>query len=373
MARSIYSLSNVTKNENLPADLAEAVNQNNVTWDLYDKYKDLVRLNISVHFICQKCGKAVNISWYNLNNRAKYKQSAICTGCIRRSLMLMKLNYPEEIYFKGTKNHPLSWDEYIKYMDIFAKGSSKLYIEGICTECGKKFLSMTGKLLYRTYTRTSQVCPKCLNKYKSNLPEVLRKNSKVQKIAQNRPEVKQKQRIAQAKAMKNDPTLIRKKVIRGNRLCGSINNVNFASSTELEYILLHPEIKNCDITIPYQYKDTIHTYYPDFMYLDVDNKYVLVEIKGAHWHKDKIEAKRVGTLQFIMQHSNQYSRYEFINHNDINIQRLNHGLAHLYSINDLIKLKQKYSTLQLTTIPETMLKQSKFATKQEAIDYINNL
>ena len=31
IARSIYSLGNVTKNEDLPADLAEAVNQNNVT------------------------------------------------------------------------------------------------------------------------------------------------------------------------------------------------------------------------------------------------------------------------------------------------------------------------------------------------------
>lgn len=38
MARSIPSLGNITKNEDLPADLAEAVNQNNVTWDLYDKY-----------------------------------------------------------------------------------------------------------------------------------------------------------------------------------------------------------------------------------------------------------------------------------------------------------------------------------------------
>lgn len=38
VVRSIYSVDNVTKNENLPTDLAEAVNQNNVTWDLYDKY-----------------------------------------------------------------------------------------------------------------------------------------------------------------------------------------------------------------------------------------------------------------------------------------------------------------------------------------------
>ena len=79
-------------------------------------------------------------------------------------------------------------------------------------------------MLHRNYTTLDEVGQCCLNKYKSNLPEVLKKNSEAQKIVQNRPEAKQKQRIAQAKAMAKDPTLIDKKTSQNNRLRGYYNN-----------------------------------------------------------------------------------------------------------------------------------------------------
>lgn len=135
----------------------------------------------------------------------------------------------------------------MQYHDQFSQGSSKLWIQGTCTICHNEFLLSINKLLSRRYTTYDEICSKCIDKYKSNLPEMREKNSNAQKIAQNRPEVKEKQRIAQAKAHANDPDLIHKKMSQNNRLRGYFNNIYFASSFELSYLIYNPHAQNCKL------------------------------------------------------------------------------------------------------------------------------
>lgn len=353
-------------------DLIDAATNNNITVDLYEKYPELHNKSIEdyVHFTCSICSKETSLRWLNIHRRTN--KDWICSSCVAHRTLRQKQNLPEELWYSGTEDNPYTWEQYVKYHDQFLKGSSKLWVQGTCTICNDNFILATGNLLRRHYTSLDEICPNCINKYKSNLPEVLQKNSNVQKIAQNRSEVKEKQRIAQAKALANDPDLIYKKVTCKNRLCGYINNIFFASSTELEYILLNSHVQNCKLQIKYMFNGVEHTYYPDFQYIDNNGKIVIVEIKGKHWLKDKMQAKIQGANNFIKLH-NEYSRYEFVEHNIIEQKCRLQGISRILTINHLINVKKQYPSLKIKSIPETLLKSSQFKTKQEAIDYINNL
>lgn len=353
-------------------DLIDAAANDNITIDLYEKYPELhdKSFNNPVYFECAICGKKTHLRWRNIRKRTN--KDWTCISCIKHRNFRKKQNLPEELWYSGTKDNPYTWEQYIQYHDQFSQGSSKLWVQGTCTICHNEFLSSINGLLSRRYTTYDKVCSKCIDKHTSNLPEVLEKNSNAQKIAQNRPEVKEKQRIAQAKAFANDPDLIYKKVTRKNRLCGYINNIFFASSTELEYILINPQVQNCKLQIKYTFNGVEHMYYPDFQYIDDDGKIVIVEIKGKHWIKDKMQAKTQGANNFVKSH-NEYSRYEFIEHNIIEQQCRQQGISRILTINHLINIKRQYPSLEMKSIPDTMLKQSSFKVKQDAIDYINNL
>lgn len=364
---NIYNL-----DSNKYQDLIKAAKEDNITVDLYEKYPELHSDSIynSVHFQCPICGKKTSLKWFNIHKR-KHKDW-ICSLCVTHRTLRQKQNLPEELWYSGTKDNPYTWEQYIKYHDQFSKGSSKLWVQGTCNICNNNFILSTGNLLHRRYTSLDEICSNCIDKYTRNLPEILQKNSEAQKIAQNRPEVKEKQRIAQAKAHENDPDLIHKKITRANRLCGFINNVFFASSTELEYLLLNLHVQNCKLKIEYIYNGTKHTYYPDFQYINDNGKIVIVEIKGKHWEKEKIQAKIQGANNFINNH-NEYSHYEFIEHSVIKKQCREKGISQILTFNHLIDLKRKNLSLIIKTIPETMLKSSPFKNKQDAIEYINKL
>ena len=49
------------------------------------------------------------------------------------------------------------------------------------------------------------------------------------------------------------------------------------------------------------------------------------------------------------------------------------GYSHIYDVNYLVNIKKKYPDFILQTLPDTLLKNSSFNTKQEIIDYINSL
>lgn len=370
MSMNIYRL-----DPNKYQDLIKAAKKDNITVDLYEKYPELHSGSIynSVHFQCSICGKKTSLKWFNIHKR-KHKDW-ICSLCVTHRTLRQKQNLPEELWYSGTKDNPYTWEQYIKYHDQFSKGSSKLWVQGTCNICNNNFILSTGNLLHRCYTSLDKICSNCIDKYTSNLPEILQKNSEAQKIAQNRPEVKEKQRIAQAKAHENDPDLINKKMSQNNRLRGYFNNIYFASSFELSYLIYNPNAQNCKLQIKYIYNNIEHTYYPDFQYIDETGKIIIVELKGAYYEPARIQAKIQAINQFIKNNNSIYSKYELLDKqffDNNNKQQIN--LARIITWRHLLNIKQQYpELLQIDSISETMLKSSPFKNKQDAIDYINKL
>lgn len=356
-------------------DLIEAAINNNITIDLYEKYPELHYKTIEdyVHFKCIICGEEVALRWLNIHKRTN--KDWICSSCATHRTHRQKQNLPEELWYSGTKDNPYTWEQYIKYHDQFSKGSSDLWMQGTCNVCKNNFILSTSNLLRRRYTSLDEICPNCIDKYKSNLPEILQKNSNAQKIAQNRPEVKEKQRIAQAKAHENDPDLIHKKMSQNNRLRGYFNNIYFASSFELSYLLYNPYAQNCKLQIKYIFNGMEHIYYPDFQYIDNDGKIVIIELKGAYYEPERIKAKEQAINQFIKHNNQIYSKYELLdNHSFSKSNNQSINLVRINTWQKLIAIKKQYITaLKIESISNTMLKQSSFTIKQDAIDYINNL
>jgi len=156
------------------------------------------------------------------------------------------------------------------------------------------------------------ICYVCICKAISNTKSWRSNNSKAQLIAQNKPEIKEKQRIAQKKAHEKDPTLAKRKGIgmkfanspeavekrvRRHRermkadpeyakkfapkgfVSGYINNVWFDSSYELLFLTYCFEndiiVKRSDLEISYKIEGKSKVYRPDFI---IDKE--IIEIKG---------------------------------------------------------------------------------------------
>ena len=353
----------------IPNELQNAINNDQVTYEIFKKYSNFSFSNVNIHFKCEHCNKEYTNLWHNFKNN-NYKE-ILCYKCRHYKTLSEKLNIPDDLIWYGTKENPFLFEHYLKYREQIA--SNKRFVKGTCKICGKPFIARWNNLLRRQYTTLDEVGQCCLNKYKSNLPEILKKNSEAQKIAQNRPEVIQKQRIAQAKAMANDPTLIDKKMAQNNRLRGYYNNIYFSSSFELAFLLQIPNAQKCNLKISYIWKNELHNYYPDYIYTNTDNsKIIIVELKGSYFDKERIQLKKIAAEQFIQDHSNNYSHYESLDRSNFETI-LNKPFIYINSWSKLIKYKHIYNSLIIQSISETMLKQSNFSTKQEAIDYINSL
>lgn len=71
------------------------------------------------------------------------------------------------------------------------------------------------------------------------------------------------------------------------------------STWELAYIVYNQyhgiEIKRCEQTVEYKYKDKVYTYYPDF----IINGKLVVEIKGYCTDKQKLEQKIIAAKKFF--------------------------------------------------------------------------
>lgn len=236
----------------------------------------------------------------------------------------LKRGIPYNIAIKAIKNIELTIPE----GKLFPQGSKKK-VKFICFICNKKSICSIKNISKRLNGLAWElICNNCIPKASCNTIEHIKNNSKAQKIAQNKSETKEKQRIAQKIAHDNDPTLSKRKAEIGlkyanseealkrrvkkfreryendeefrNKLrprgfvSGEINNIQFDSSYELRYLLFciknKQKIKREPFRIPYGTK----IYKPDFL---IDDKY-LIEIKG-YISKDKItEKKKIAAIEY---------------------------------------------------------------------------
>jgi len=100
--------------------------------------------------------------------------------------------------------------------------------------CGNDEEMQINSMRRRKIVGTKPICRKCSLSYATSSDEWKKSNSDAQFIAQNRKEVKEKQRKAQNDLMENDPLYIEKR--RSNSfISGEIEGIYFDSSWELFY------------------------------------------------------------------------------------------------------------------------------------------
>jgi protein-arginine kinase activator protein McsA len=245
---------------------------------------------------CTECGEKFEATKYikrSIKGRKAKTGEIICKECYKKygHGSIPASYYPEELrQFYNDDVWP--YEIVMKYKDIL---KTKKKVGFICMVCGQKGAISFNYMIKRKICGTKPICGKCANKYAASSLEKREANSKAQFIAQNRPEVLEKQREAQARLMKEDPLYIEKRR-SNNFISGSIDGIKFDSSWELFFIIycLDKNIaikrygKRC------YYKDSEgrkRAFYPDFIVTEngVEN---IVEIKGNKCQnvKEKVEA-----------------------------------------------------------------------------------
>lgn len=212
---------------------------------------------------CKYCGKLTN----NASN--------ICNHCIGN---MKRLKLPDELKEYVLADKPIPFDIYNKY-DIHSLSKHK--VSFICSCCHQESVVSIRKLSMRKYGCNEQICNMCINKYSANTPEKKHINSMAQKLAQNKPETKEKQRKRALDNMKNDKDFFIKRTHGRRYFNGYYNGISFDSSYELSYLVYHKNdiIYRSDDKIPYYFNGKLHIYQPDFI-LEMNDKKYLVEIKG---------------------------------------------------------------------------------------------
>lgn len=242
----------------------------------------------------------------------------------------------------------------IEYTDFLILGdwrnilfkNSKIVIRFNCIKCNFSGESVLSKMLNRIFLSSEPICSKCIYKSVSNLPEVIKRNSDSQLIAQNKPETKEKNRQSQitrykdlevlrkhsesgkikwqnkeyrekmtkiAKEKWDNPEYARK-VIENSKnggLKGRYKEIYYDSSYELAWMLKKEsegnfnKIKRANLYINYKKNNgkTSH-YYPDFIY---DNDY-LIEIKGyGPWvNLDDLSRKNLSAKKWCKENNMKY-------------------------------------------------------------------
>lgn len=228
----------------------------------------------------------------------------------------------------------ISYNEYITNPKFQSK-SNKNNIFIRC-RCGKKYITIAFGFYKRKYKEP--LCDLCYRKKYMYDTEWRSNNSKAQFVAQNKPEIIEKQIKAQkqrwesekGELLKQQYSLIGKKLwedpeyrkrnLSNNSPClqGCYKGITYGSSLELSFLFWAEEnnipVKNYDIPgIPYVY-DKPRTYYPDF----IINNNTIVEIKGKGlvYYKwlDKIQKKNEALKQWC--ENNPYN-YRIVFDSDI--------------------------------------------------------
>jgi hypothetical protein len=251
-----------------------------------------------------------------------------------------------------------SWDEYWQRTDIHFK-SHKKYLSFECENCNAKnilkisnFENREERLPLCIGTKERNWCDGCYSIHSRATERFKKNNSAAQLIAQNRPEVLQKQREAQLKRYAAGGTLVleqyreigkklwqdegyrknqidkmkqnwqdpeyRKKIMSGYRqYTGIYEGCRYYSLVELSFLLNcfaeKRPVKNYDGRgIAYEFEGKERRYYPDFMIYD--DWSCIVEVKGSgSWYKrdKKLVEKKFEALKDYCENNDLTCRLVF--------------------------------------------------------------
>jgi len=262
-----------------------------------------------IKFNCTKCGKLSLINKTAIGKRRYYPNEKICISCYRK--ISPGGRYGKEYYPKELQKiwRQEIWDYEIVKPYLKELRTKKL-IRFICEICGKEDIRSLNEMKNRKICGYRPICRKCALVFAVNSDEWIKNNSKAQLIAQNRPEVLEKQRQAQIRLMENDPLYVEKRASK-SYISGIIEGMRFDSSWEMFYIGYC--IKNPDIKSIKRYVGKIEYiknngcksfYYPDFVVKFKNGKSKIIEIKGSkkynHFHEKFNAAKKKWGVNYIV-------------------------------------------------------------------------
>lgn len=232
---------------------------------------------------------------------------------------------------------------------------------GYCEDCGNYFECIWNNFKNRKNDNLKMICGSCSRK-KTFTEKWRRNNSAAQKIAQNRPEVKQKMSESLKKmwATRDDVKekvsnslkkmyaseqgiRVKKFLSENSKRCwemqkyqekvtgfgfyhgtylSKFGSLYFASSWELSYMMWCENneyvlnLKRCEDKIEYKNKyNNESRYYPDF-YVETRLGNYVVEIKGKRSDEELVELKRLAALKF---YENKNITYLILYKNDLKI------------------------------------------------------
>jgi len=248
--------------------------------------------------ICLDCGDSFEIQNGCLRKRRLRPGEPICPTCYRKMSKGGPVSiHPEELDAIWNQDI-LDYKTVLPFLD---KLKTKKKVQFVCQECGKKDIMPINSMRRRKICGIKPICRKCSLKYATNSEEWINNNSKAQYIAQNRPEVLEKQRNSQFALMAKDPLYADKRCSK-SYISGTIKGMRFDSSWEL-YFIVHCWNSKDIISIERYGKSLTYIdvngkarrYYPDFIVEYKNNKKKIVEIKGSRKYNnfhDKFNAAR---------------------------------------------------------------------------------
>ena len=275
----------------------------------------------------------------------------LCPQCFQKKDKNGKI-LPDEITKEFKEKGFIPFETFLKYKEY----NSKIKIGCICQSCDVFFIKRWDKVkatLIHNHIGEKQFCPKCIMKQLCNSNGWKKKNSDAQFISQNKLETKKRNSDGVKKAFKNDPN-IKKRISESMKkrwkdpiyadlvqkrsskdfLSGTIDNLLFASSYELSFIIncyeKNKKIERCRYIVDYENEEKeIKQYFPDFI---VDEKKIY-EIKGGLG--DNVLNKKIAAEVFFKQKKLDYNL--FFKKDLINI-----GCKMIYTIKELKNIRKKY-------------------------------
>lgn len=250
--------------------------------------------------ICLDCKNKFIIQQECLQKRHLRPGEPICKKCYRKiskGSRYFSDYYPPEL--RCILNQDV-WD-YETVKPFLGKLKTKKKVRFVCQECSKEDIMSINAMKHRKICGYKPICRKCSLKFATSSDECRNNNSKAQYIAQNRPEVLEKQRQSQYRLMEKDPLYAEKRCSK-SFISGTISGMRFDSGWELYFIVYCWESK--DILSIRRYDGNIEyidengkkrRYYPDFIVRYKNGKEKIIEIKGTkkyHNYHDKFNSAR---------------------------------------------------------------------------------
>lgn len=302
--------------------------------------------NIHVGIDCKNCGEHFSVSVSSLTRRLKEcsdDELQLCSRCYR---MHKEYDMPYEI---AKYKNIIPWNIYIKYAGKY--NSTKLKVNFICSECGSESISFWDDLENRIYFPRKPICKKCILKKTTNTNQWRETNSAAQRIAQNRPDVIEKQRKSQRSVIErgNNEDYIMKRTANRNGLCGYKNGIPFNGSYELGFMhwadLCGYTYNRSKDIIEYYHNSIKHTYRPDF-WLNTGDKLYLVEVKG--FKNELVKDKEDAAIEYVKLDTNQYDGYLMFDDNYIKTLKNWKPITSTKRLNEI-----NFDDLIITSFPRT--------------------